>query len=224
MQKINYDLVMQELSEKVKGKSLLLHACCAPCSSSVLLRLSSFFNITIFYYNPNIDTKEEYEKREVELEHLVSIYNERLVSFTPINLIISPYDNSEFKAIAKGFEECKEGGERCARCYQLRLAKTYKKAKLEGFNFFCSTLSVSPYKNATFINKIGFSLNECTEKTERYSNELLQNFSFPLYLPNDFKKRNGYLDSINISKELSLYRQDYCGCEFSKKYLSSRQD
>ncbi|MGP1438476.1 MAG: epoxyqueuosine reductase QueH [Treponema sp.] len=210
---------MQKISEKANGKSLLLHACCAPCSSSVLMRLSSFFRLTIFYYNPNIDTKEEYEKREEELERLISIYNDRKVSFAPINLISSPYNNEEFKTIAKGFEDCKEGGERCARCYRLRLSKTYEKAKTEGFSFFCSTLSVSPYKNASFINSIGFALNENVDTME-----VLEKASFPLYLPNDFKKRNGYLDSINISKELSLYRQDYCGCEFSKRYLSSRQD
>lgn len=218
MKKINYDLLMQEISEKVKGRSVLLHACCAPCSSSVLMRLSSFFNITIFYYNPNIDTKEEYEKREIELEHLVSIYNERCISFSPIKLIVASYDTSPFNDIARGLEECKEGGKRCAKCYSLRLAETYRKAKALGFNFFCSTLSVSPYKNATLINEIGFSFNEGGKK--EYSLELLKSCSFPLYLPNDFKKRNGYLDSIKISKELSLYRQDYCGCEFSKRYLS----
>jgi len=222
MQKINYDILMQEISKKVKGQSILLHACCAPCSSSVLLRLSSFFNITIFYYNPNIDTKEEYEKRAAELEHLVSVYNERRVSLTPIKLLVDSYDHSSFKRISEGLEECKEGGERCAKCYSLRIAETYKKAKDLSFDFFCSTLSVSPYKNASLINEIGFSLNEGEQR--EYRDELLQRHLAPLYLPNDFKKRNGYLDSINISKELSLYRQDYCGCEFSKKYLSSRQD
>lgn len=222
MQKINYDLLMQELSEKVKGKALLLHACCAPCSSSVLLRLSSFFNITIFYYNPNIDTKEEYEKREVELEHLLSVYNARHISFAPIKLVVASYDPTPFKRVAKGLEECKEGGKRCAECYSLRLGETYKQAKKEGFDFFCSTLSVSPYKNASLINEIGFSLNERAGK--EYNNGILHNSLAPLYLPNDFKKRNGYLDSINISKELSLYRQDYCGCTFSKRNLSSRQD
>lgn len=217
MQKINYDLIMQEIGEKANGKSLLLHACCAPCSSSVLIRLSQFFDITIFYYNPNIDTKEEYEKREEELERLVLIYNERCVSFSSIKLIPAIYNNEEFNKVSKGLEECKEGGERCARCYQLRLGKTYEKAKLEGFDFFCSTLSVSPYKNASLINEIGFSLNECEEK--EYSYDFLKNQSSPLYLPNDFKKRNGYLDSINISKELLLYRQDYCGCIFSKRHF-----
>lgn len=213
---------MQEISKKVKGRSVLVHACCAPCSSSVLMRLSEFFNITIFYYNPNIDTKEEYEKREVELERLVSVYNERNISLTPIKLLVDSYNPFPFKRISEGLEECKEGGQRCAKCYSLRLAETYKKAKDLSFDFFCSTLSVSPYKNASLINEIGFSLNE--EGQKEYRDEFLQSHSAPLYLPNDFKKRNGYLNSINISKELSLYRQDYCGCEFSKKYLSSRQD
>ena len=215
MRKINYDLVMQEILEKIKGKRLLLHACCAPCSSSVLLRLLSFLDITIFYYNPNIDKKEEYEKREEELKHLLSVYNARHISFAPVKLIIPFYNPSPFKEISKGLEECKEGGERCAKCYSLRLAKTYERAKVEGFDFFCSTLSVSPYKNASLINEIGFSLNEGGEK--EYNDDFLKNFSTPLYLPNDFKKRNGYLASINISKELSLYRQDYCGCEFSNR-------
>ena len=217
MQKTNYDLLMQGISKKVKGFSLLLHACCAPCSSSVLLRLSEFFNITVFYYNPNIDTKDEYEKREEELKRLLSIYNERCISFSPIKLLIASYDASPFKEISKDLEKCKEGGERCAKCYSLRLSETYKKAKKLGFNFFCSTLSVSPYKNASLINEIGLSLNESAKK--EYSDDILKSSSTPLYLPNDFKKRNGYLASINISKELSLYRQDYCGCEFSKRHF-----
>lgn len=203
MQKLNYDLIMQKMAEEHVGASLLLHACCAPCSSSVLVRLSQFFRITIFYYNPNIDTLDEYKKRAEELEKLQSIYNKQKISPWHIELIEAEYNPDEFSEIACGFEECKEGGERCHRCYKLRLDKTYKMAKEEHFNFFCSTLSLSPYKNASLLNEIGSSLA---------SKE-----AFPLYLPNDFKKRDGYLSSTRLSRELGLYRQDYCGCVFSKR-------
>ena len=204
MQKTNYDLIMQKTAEAHKGETLLLHACCAPCSSSVIKKLADYFALTIFYYNPNIDTSEEYEKRLIELAKLTSTYNVRNISPWPIKLISSPYIPSEFEEIAKGYESCKEGGMRCHRCYALRLAKTYQIAKSEHFKFFCSTLSVSPYKNAQFLNEIGFSLVQATDGTN--------------YLPNDFKKRNGYLDSIKMSRELELYRQDYCGCIYSKNF------
>ena len=206
MQKINYDLIMQREAETHRGESLLLHACCAPCSSSVIKKLADYFALTIFYYNPNIDTLEEYEKRKEELERLTSIYNGRNLSPYQIKLITSPYNPLEFEEAVKGYEDCKEGGERCHRCYALRLAKTYEIAKAEHFNFFCSTLSVSPYKNAQALNEIGLSLIRAEDQTS--------------YLPNDFKKRDGYLDSIRMSRELQLYRQDYCGCVYSKECLS----
>ena len=206
MQKINYDLVMQREAEAHRGESLLLHACCAPCSSSVIKKLADYFALTIFYYNPNIDTLEEYEKRKEELERLTSIYNERNLSPYQIKLITSPYNPLEFEEAVKGYEDCKEGGKRCHRCYALRLAKTYELAKAEHFNLFCSTLSVSPYKNAQILNEIGLSLIHAEDGTD--------------YLPNDFKKRDGYLDSIRMSRQLQLYRQDYCGCVYSKKHLS----
>ncbi len=200
--KPNYDLIMQQIAEKHVGDRLLLHACCAPCSSSVLLRLSNFFRITVFYYNPNIDTLEEYQKRARELEKLISIYNSQSVSNWEIELLTEEYRREEFIEIARGFEECKEGGKRCDRCYHLRLKKTYQTAEKGGFNFFCSTLSVSPYKKVNVLNEIGSTLASSATS--------------PFYLPNDFKKRDGYLTSIKMSKELGLYRQDYCGCEFSK--------
>jgi len=211
IKRVNYDLVMQKIATESMGKSLLLHACCAPCSSSVLKRLIPFFNLTIFYYNPNIDTEKEYKKRGCELERLINIYNEKLLPKKPIKLILNPYNSEDFKRIAKGFETCHEGGARCVRCYKMRLLATYERAKQNGFAFFCSTLSVSPHKKVEIINQIGSSIvqNDTASKNESF---------FPMYLPNDFKKRNGYLDSINMSKELGLYRQDYCGCAFSKQH------
>ena len=208
--KKNYDLMMQETLKEHVGSSLLLHACCAPCSSSVLLRLSQFFKITIFYYNPNIDTVEEYKKREEELKKLTLTYNERSISPWPISLLVSEYEPKEFEEIARGFEDCSEGGHRCHKCYAMRLLRTYEMAKKMKNNFFCSTLSVSPYKNATILNETGFSIANSPLSSPSLISES------PLYLPNDFKKRDGYLTSIKMSRELGLYRQDYCGCKYSK--------
>ena len=192
-QKINYDRLMQETIKNLgsNDKTLLLHSCCAPCSSSVILKLAPFFKLTVFYYNSNIDTSEEYSKRAEEQKHLISIYNEENLSSHKIEIIKEAYD----------LEDCPEGGERCMRCYLLRLKKTAERAKKDGFDFFTSTLSVSPLKNAEKLNTIGLSLE----------NEGCK------WLPSDFKKRNGYLDSINLSKKYGLYRQDYCGCKYSKR-------
>ena len=202
-QKINYDRLMQDTIKNLgsNDKTLLLHSCCAPCSSSVILKLAPFFKLTIFYYNSNIDTSEEYEKRAEEQGHLISIYNEENLSSHKIEIIKEVYDPQEFSAISQGLEDYPEGGERCMRCYLLRLKKTAERAKKDGFDFFTSTLSVSPLKNAEKLNSIGFSLESegCR------------------WLPSDFKKRNGYLDSINLSKKYGLYRQDYCGCKYSKR-------
>ncbi|MGI5059960.1 epoxyqueuosine reductase QueH [Treponema denticola] len=202
-QKINYDRLMQETIKNLgsNDKTLLLHSCCAPCSSSVILKLAPFFKLTVFYYNSNIDTSEEYEKRAEEQRHLISIYNEENLSSHKIEIIKEAYDPQEFYEISQGLEDCPEGGERCMRCYLLRLKKTAERAKKDGFDFFTSTLSVSPLKNAEKLNTIGLSLE----------NEGCK------WLPSDFKKRNGYLDSINLSKKYGLYRQDYCGCKYSKR-------
>lgn len=202
-QKINYDRLMQDTIKNLgsNDKTLLLHSCCAPCSSSVILKLAPFFKLTIFYYNSNIDTSEEYEKRAEEQRHLISIYNEENLSSHKIEIIKEAYDPQEFYEISQGLEDCPEGGERCMRCYLLRLKKTAERAKKDGFDFFTSTLSVSPLKNAEKLNTIGLSLE----------NEGCK------WLPSDFKKRNGYLDSINLSKKYGLYRQDYCGCKYSKR-------
>lgn len=215
--KQNYDLMMQRVAEEHGGSSLLLHACCAPCSSSVLLSLSQFFKITIFYYNPNIDTIEEYKKREDELKKLTLIYNERSISPWPINLLVSEYNPNEFTEIARGLEDCNEGGQRCHKCYAMRLLRTYEEAKNMKSDFFCSTLSVSPYKNAIILNETGFSIANSTLSSPSVMS------ASPLYLPNDFKKRDGYLTSIKMSRELGLYRQDYCGCKYSKRKMNEGQ-
>ena len=218
LKKINYDLIMQNIAKEHVGTSLLLHACCAPCSSSVLKTLSSFFRITMYYYNPNIDTIDEYNKRKDELEKLTLIYNKEGISSWKIELILDNYNKQDFEDISKGVEACHEGGARCERCYSLRLAHTYKMAQKYNFDFFCSTLSLSPHKRADVINNIGLSFNgiKPTQNIRALEDEL-HSKTAPLYLPNDFKKRNGYLTSIKISKELGLYRQDYCGCIYSKK-------
>lgn len=204
-QKINFDKKMQEIIADVssleKAPAVLLHSCCAPCSSSVILRLAPFFRITVFYYNPNIDSVEEYAKRAIEQKHIISIYNKGEKLISPISVIEEKYAPEEFFEIAKGLESCAEGGERCMRCYLLRIQKTAEAAKDGSFDFFTTTLSVSPLKNAEKINAIGsyFSTEKCK------------------WLPSDFKKRNGYLNSITLSKQFGLYRQDYCGCVYSKR-------
>ncbi|WP_024470235.1 epoxyqueuosine reductase QueH [Treponema pedis] len=206
-QKNNFDRQMQDvilnLPPRENPYSVLLHSCCAPCSSSAILKLACFFKITVFYYNPNIDTAEEYFKRAEEQKHLISVYNNEKQIYNnkfPISVIEEKYFPEEFFEVSKGLENCAEGGERCMRCYFLRIKKTAKRAEAEGFDFFTTTLSLSPLKNAEKINAIGFSLS--SEKSR--------------WLPCDFKKRNGYLDSVKLSKELGLYRQDYCGCIYSK--------
>lgn len=195
---MNYDIEMEkQISELQKGSRLLLHACCAPCSSAVLERLGNFFKITIFYYNPNIDQKEEYQKRVEELKRLISSFPVKY----PIELIEGKYEPERFLEIAKGLEEEPERGKRCYRCYQLRLEETAKLADQLGFENFCTTLTLSPYKNSQWLNEIGENLS-----TQYQSN----------YLYSDFKKRNGYHRSIELSREYQLYRQDYCGCIYSK--------
>lgn len=207
----NYDKLMQEtISELVNNKktpSLLLHSCCAPCSSSVIKRLSCFFKITVFYYNPNIDILNEYNRRAEEQKKLLKIYNELKISPFNIEFLETGYKSEDFYLISKGREECPEGGDRCFECYTLRLKKTSEKAIKNSFDFFCSTLSLSPLKNAGKINEIGSSFS--TENCK--------------WLFSDFKKRNGYLESIQLSKEYGLYRQDYCGCVFSRRKNNCRQ-
>lgn len=195
---MNYDKAMEnQIANAKEGSSLLLHACCAPCSSAVLERLSSFFKITIIYYNPNITEEKEYLKRLEELKNFIT----KLEVKYPINIIDSRYDPKEFFNISKGLEKEKETGKRCYKCYKLRLEETAKVAKENNFDFFATTLTLSPYKKTDWLNEIGEDL------ASKYQTN---------YLYSDFKKHNGYKRSIELSKEYNLYRQDYCGCIYSK--------
>lgn len=176
--------------------SLLLHSCCAPCSSYCLEYLTNYFHVTIYYYNPNISYKEEYDRRVQEQIRLIKTMP---VKF-PISFLEGTYEPEAFYQIAKGLEDQPEGGERCFACYELRLLEAAKCAKENGFDYFTTTLSISPHKNAAKLNEIG-------EKTGSVYGVS--------YLNSDFKKRNGYKRSIELSKEYDLYRQDYCGCVYS---------
>lgn len=191
------DNLLIDLDTKGVTPSLLLHSCCAPCSSYVLEYLSQYFNITIYYYNPNISYEEEYERRTLEQQKLI----QEMPVKNPIQFMQGEYETERFYDLAKGLEKEQEGGERCFRCYELRLEETAKLAKEMGFDFFTTTLSISPLKNASKLNEIGEQLSSKYEVS---------------YLFSDFKKKNGYKRSIELSKEYDLYRQDYCGCIYSK--------
>ena len=194
--KINYDKVLDELIANLDGKpNLLLHSCCGPCSSYVITYLKDYFKITVLYYNPNIEPEEEYLKRKGEQIKLIKELNDADVKFLDID-----YDNKAYREKVKGYESEKEGGARCHLCYELRLEKTAQIGKEKCFDYFGTTLTVSPYKNAQVLNQIGLSL----EKEYHIK-----------WLPSDFKKKDGYKKSIQLSKQYNLYRQDYCGCEFS---------
>ena len=190
------DKLLAQLEKEERVPSLLLHSCCAPCSSYVLEYLGQYFNITVFYYNPNIFPESEYTKRILEQQSLIG---QMRVKY-PVSFIAGSYDKDRFYEMAKGLEHVKEGGERCLKCYELRLRESAWIAKSGGFDYFTTTLSISPMKNAARLNEIGLRLQE----------EYGVN-----YLISDFKKKNGYKRSIELSKEYGLYRQDYCGCEFS---------
>lgn len=196
----NYNKQMKaliaEMQERGDHPSLLLHACCAPCASHELSFLPDTFDLTVFYYNPNITDDEEREKRYAELERLIS---EMCPS---VGLIKGEADCDKFLAAAKGLEGAPEGGMRCAKCFALRLEETAKKAAEEGFEYFATTLTLSPLKNPMLLNEIGEKM------AEKYGVK---------YLASDFKKDGGYQHSIELSKQYDLYRQNYCGCAFSKK-------
>ena len=194
MNAVNYDKLMQEELRGARDKRLLLHSCCAPCSSHCLSELSPQIGVTVLYYNPNLDCAEEYEKRK--REQLRFLRETGLADFLDCD-----YAPEDYLAAVRGLEEEKEGGARCAVCFRLRLDRTAREAKARGFDYFATTLTVSPLKNAKLINTIGFAVAE--EVGVRY-------------LPSDFKKRGGYLHSVRLSEEYGLYRQDYCGCAFSK--------
>ena len=190
--------ILEGLSREGKVPNLLLHSCCAPCSSYVLEYLSDYFSITLYYYNPNISPREEYEKRVREQKMLIG----KMPLKHPVNFQEGVYEPDKFYDMAKGMETVPEGGERCFRCYELRLSEAANAAKELGADYFTTTLSISPLKNAGKLNEIGIRLGE----------------QFGVnYLVSDFKKKNGYKRSIELSREYDLYRQDYCGCIYSKQ-------
>lgn len=191
--KENYNNIFEDITSKLNYRpKVLLHSCCAPCSSHVVTLLKEYFDVTVLYYNPNIYPLEEYLKRKNEQIKLLEILN--------IPIMDIDYDHNEFKENVKGFEDEKEGGARCNKCFALRLEKTAILAQLNQFEYFCTTLTVSPYKNSQIINKIGAMLEQ------KYNVK---------YLYSDFKKKEGYKKSIELSKKYDLYRQHYCGCEYS---------
>ena len=218
---MNYQKQLEEVikQEKNNRKKLLLHSCCAPCSSYVLEYLREYFDITVFFYNPNISNSVEYEKRLQEEIKLIEAYNKQVENgdFENMNstekarmikIMEVGYKPSEFFEAIKGYEHCKEGGERCYKCFELRLKKSAKVAKEGNFDYFTTTLTISPLKNADWLNEIG--------RVEGEKEGVL-------FLPSDFKKKDGYKRSIQLSKDFELYRQDFCGCGFSKAEMEERR-
>ena len=195
----NYSKELERLIAGLGGRAptLLLHSCCAPCSSASLEYLSKYFSISLLYYNPNISPLEEYDKRLGELERLVR----ELPAEHPISILPCEYRGEDFARMAKGLEQEPEGGARCMACYRLRLEEAARAAKEHGMEYFTTTLTISPLKNAGAINRIG------EELAEKYGVK---------HLPSDLKKKDGYKRSIELSKEYGLYRQDYCGCVYSR--------
>ena len=202
MNQINYQKVLEETinthKERNEVPTLLLHSCCAPCSSYCLEYLSQYFRITVFYYNPNIYPEEEYFKRVKEQKRFI----EELPAKYPIQFVEGSYEKEWFYEMAKGLEDCKEGGERCFRCYELRLRESAVMAKKMQMDYFTTTLSISPLKNAQKLNEIG---------------DMLEAEYGVKYLNSDFKKKNGYKRSVELSEQYGMYRQYYCGCVYSKK-------
>ncbi len=202
MQKINYQKELEKLLAKLalenKTPSLLLHSCCAPCSSYVIEYLSQYFKITVFYYNPNIYPDEEYHLRAEEQKKFIADFPAK----NPVKFLEGEFEKDLFYQTVKGLEDVPEGGERCFLCYELRLRRSAETAKKLGLDYFTTTLSISPLKNAAKLNEIGFKLEEA------YGVK---------YLPADFKKNNGYKRSVELSAQYQMYRQDYCGCIFSKR-------
>ncbi len=206
---MNYQLELDKIIDRIRSEEngkiprLLIHSCCAPCSSYVLEYLSDFFAITVYYYNPNIYPKSEYYKRVKEQERLIK----SMPLKNPVLFVEGEYEPQKYYDLVKGHENDPEGGDRCAICYRMRLEEAAKTARQGGYDYFTTTLTVSPYKNAEKLNKIG------SEAAEIYGVR---------FLPSDFKKRNGYKRSIELSGEYGLYRQDYCGCVFSQRGRSRK--
>ncbi len=207
MNKVNYQKILDGIIEDIvkngERPRLLMHACCAPCSSYVIEYLSRFFEMTLYFYNPNIFPEEEYIFRSKELERLLR----DMKGTDGVALAVEKYNCDEFYNAVRGYEECGEGGSRCRICYGLRLEKAARYASEHGFDYFTTTLSISPYKNSGWINEIG------EELSEKYRVR---------HLASDFKKNDGYKRSIELSKQYGLYRQDYCGCEYSRKRSEDR--
>ena len=205
--KQNYQLILDRLieAECADGRRprLLLHACCAPCSSYVLEYLTKYFQITLFFYNPNISPREEYDFRAAELCRLV----EEMGLSDDVEFLYGTYDPERFTQLAMGLESLPEGGGRCKKCYALRLEESARAALEGGFDFYTTTLSISPHKNAEWLNEIGEKMGA------RYGVR---------YLTSDFKKKNGYKRSCELSVQYGLYRQDYCGCIYSKRAAEER--
>ena len=189
------DEIISEITSEGRRPKLLLHSCCGPCSSYCLTYLREFFDITLYYYNPNIYPPEEYEHRLSEQKRLLGFFDD-------VSYMDSSYDHSEFTEYVKGLEGEPEGGARCRKCFELRLQETARAAKEGGFDYFATTLTISPHKNAFVINSVGEDIEKSMEGAK--------------WLPADFKKRDGYKKSIELSDKYGLYRQDYCGCEFAK--------
>lgn len=208
MNKVNYQKELDRVIERHQAAGevprLLLHVCCAPCSSYCLEYLSNYFDITVYYYNPNISIKEEYEYRLSEEKRFISLKEFKY----PVKLTESEYRPGDFFAAVKGLEKEPEGGLRCKECFKLRLEASAKKAKEQGFDYFTTTLTISPLKNAALLNEIG------AEMGEKYGVS---------WLYSDFKKKEGYKRSIELSREFELYRQNYCGCVFSRQCGDSQQ-
>ena len=205
--KINYQKELEKLLKSFEKEqiipTLLIHSCCAPCSSYVLEYLSEYFEITVFYYNPNIYPESEYTKRIVEQQKLIQDMDFK----HPVSFMAGEYEKEKFYAMSEGMEHLKEGGARCMKCYELRLSEAAKQAAAGGFDYFTTTLSISPMKNAQKLNEIGVRVGK------EHGVE---------YLVSDFKKKNGYKRSVELSKEYGLYRQDYCGCIFSRQSSAMR--
>ncbi|MBR3971722.1 MAG: epoxyqueuosine reductase QueH [Ruminococcus sp.] len=197
------DILIENLKKDGRVPTLLLHSCCAPCSSYVLEYLSEYFIINVLYYNPNISSKEEYSLRLAEQKRLIEEMNFK----NPVTLIAGEYNPEDFYAIAKGLEKCPERGERCHKCYRLRLEYTAKVAREQGADFFATTLTLSPLKDAKVLNAIG--------------EELGKKYKVP-YLASDFKKKEGYKRSLELSRQYGLYRQSFCGCVYSKSQIHTK--
>lgn len=243
MNQRNYQKELDEIIEQLgqggaeKVPTLFLHSCCGPCSSYCLEYLAPHFAITVFYYNPNISGSEEYQHRVREQKRLIEIYNQEKKGY-PIEVIEGDWKPADFYEAVKGYEDCPEGGERCFRCYELRLRETALQAKKRGMDYFGTTLTISPLKNAPKLNEIGERLAEelaketgeqaakdiAKETGEKVAKDIAKETGEKLsaecaivkWLPSDFKKKGGYQRSIELSKKYELYRQDFCGCSFSK--------